>query len=385
MGRSEQEQKQEREQEQERRSDSDDDSGGEQEEIWPAKAITGTEPEAAQALAAAWAEAQDLSGDVPVPDDEVKGYIKEYNELIPELCPGDGRGSRGAMKVAGTQASDGNGPATMRIRLARALLRLTRIDSSNYEVVRKDFEEALWLKRCRMEVLLRGRAPPNDDTGLQSEMLGDDYKDLEWTVLWPGGWGRHDKYHGTRADRNAAAGAAKRAKGCKHGVGGPCPQCELEKSWGSPTRERQSKRVRLDVGGEVIELCEEHKVGYEKGKGCPGCKAGAAQRAKGAGSWRTCDKHGEKVYFQGRCELCRAGGGSRSSGGTLDSANNNRQEKGGLSEVQRMQVMAKVMAKAMKGSLGKKKRASVKAVWAESSSSGSTRRSWQAWRCDSNA
>ena len=55
--------------------------------------------------------------------------------------------------------------------------------------------------------------------------------------------------------------------------------------------------MRRDVGGEVIELCEEHKVGYEKGKGCPGCKAGAVQRVKGAGSWRTCDKHGEKVYF----------------------------------------------------------------------------------------
>ena len=77
------------------------------------------------------------------------------------------------MKVKGTKESDDNAAATMRIRLARALLRLTRIDGANYEKVKGEFDDALWLKRCRMEVLLRGRVPPDDDTGLASEMLGD--------------------------------------------------------------------------------------------------------------------------------------------------------------------------------------------------------------------
>ena len=126
--------------------------------------------------------------------------------------------------------------------------------------------------------------------------------------------------------------------------------------------------------GKVIVFCEAHKVGYEKEKGCPRCKAEAEQQAKSAGGWLTCDRHGEAVYFQGRCELCRAGGGSgggsRSSGGTLDSERSDKPSKGELAEVQRMQVMAKVMTKAMQSS-SRKKETPTKATWAESSSSGS--------------
>ena len=345
----------------------------ESEETWPAEITTGTEQGAVGALAAVWAAATSDSGEPPVPDGEIRSLIKEYNELIPELCPVDGTVSKASMKVQGTQGSDGEGPATMRIRLAKALLRLTRLDSSNYEAMKENFEAALWLRRCRMEVLLRGRAPPSDDTGMEGEMLGE-HKDIEWKVLWPAGWGSHDRHHSKERGQAAPRGQATPTT-CPHGKVGPCPQCELQRPWGSPGSDKAQKRVRLQVHGQTIEFCQEHKVGYDKGDGCPGCEATAAQKATSAGAWLTCDKHGKKVYFQGRCELCRAGGGSgggsRSSGGTVDSALSDKQSKGELTDVQRMQVMAKVMTKAIKGSAKKKKKTTMRAPWAESSSSGS--------------
>ena len=84
-GRQEAEQAQER-----RRSDDDDDEEEEELEATSPAAVTAeTEKEAISLLAAAW-ETGSSSVEQPVPDDAVRGYIKEYNGLITELCPEDG-------------------------------------------------------------------------------------------------------------------------------------------------------------------------------------------------------------------------------------------------------------------------------------------------------
>ena len=109
---------QEHREEEQQDSNGDDDLGKEDDEAeGPAAAIAANEEEAITALADAWAEQGDSEGP-PVPDVAVRGFIKEYNALIPELCPKDGTVSEAAMKVKGTKEGAGNAPATMRIRLA---------------------------------------------------------------------------------------------------------------------------------------------------------------------------------------------------------------------------------------------------------------------------
>ena len=351
-------------------SNGDDDLDEEDDEAeGPAAAIAANEEEAITALADAWAE-QGGSEGPPVPDVAVRGFIKEYNALIPELCPKDGTVSEAAMKVKGTKESDGNAPATMRIRLARALLRLTRIDGANYEKVKgaREFDDALWLKRCRMEVLLRGRVPPDDDTGLASEMLGE-FKDAKWRIYWPQGWGAHDRYH-PRAGEGRPRRERKGKKKCPHGEEGACPRCELDKEWGSPSQERHKGKARMDIGGDKIVFCDEHQVGYEEGRGCPGCEAEAVKGGKRAGKWQACDKHGGRVYFVGHCKLCEGEKGPRSKGGSGGTSNSDDDEGTGLSAEQQMKVMAKVVAKAVKGG-ARRKKSVVKAAWADSSSSDS--------------
>ena len=138
---------------------SSDDGDEEEEEVdrLPAATIAEAEKGAAATLAAAWAANQGGSDTPPVPDDTIRGLIKEYNGLIPELVPADGSVARSAMKVSGNREQDANGPAVMRVRLARALLGLSRVGTGNYEGVNAKFDGALWLRRFRMEVLLRGR------------------------------------------------------------------------------------------------------------------------------------------------------------------------------------------------------------------------------------
>ena len=134
---------QEHREEEQQDSNGDDDQDEEDDEAeGPAAAIAANEEEAITALADAWAEQGDSEGP-PVPDVAVRGFIKEYNALIPELCPKDGTVSEAAMKVKGTKESDDNAAATMRIRLARALLRLTRIGGANYEKVKgaREFDD----------------------------------------------------------------------------------------------------------------------------------------------------------------------------------------------------------------------------------------------------
>ena len=193
----------------------------------PAMAIAGTEQEAVKALAAVWAATQEGKTSPPIPNEEIRGLIKEYNDIIPEVCPVDGTATKTAMKISGTREGDGEGPAIMRNRLARALLRLTRIDHGNYEQVKEQFEPALWLRRCRMEVLLRGRAPPDDDTQLEQEMLGE-FKETGWVTMWDG-WGDHDRFHsGGTSDKGE--GGTKDPKACPHGKAGLCAECDMEKS-----------------------------------------------------------------------------------------------------------------------------------------------------------
>ena len=143
----------------------------------------------------------------------------------------------------------------MRNRLARALLRLTRVDCGNYEQVKAQFEPALWLRRCRMEVLLRGRAPPDDDTKMEREMLGE-FKEISWVTMWDG-WGDHDRYHSGQASKEGEE-RIRDPRECPHGKVGLCAECDMEKEWGSPQKKRQRKKVRLEVRGKDIELCKEH-------------------------------------------------------------------------------------------------------------------------------
>ena len=90
-------------------------------------------------------------------------------------------------------------------------------------------------------------------------------------------------------------------------------------------------------------FCEEHQVGYKEGKSCLGCKAEAAKGEKGAGGWRVCDKHGDRVYFVGNCRLCEGAKRPRSKGGSGGTSNSGDGEGTGLSAEQQMKVMAKVV------------------------------------------
>ena len=76
-------------------------------------------------------------------------------------------------------------------------------------------------------------------------MLGES-KDIEWKVLWPGGWGAHDRYHSARKNKDVEQAAQRRARTCPHGKVGPCPQCicELLKPWGSPGSDKGQNYIR---------------------------------------------------------------------------------------------------------------------------------------------
>ena len=136
--------------------------------------------------------------------DEVTEAASEFNEIVEYTVRVAGKAPR--MKVTGRSRGGQEGdPRAMHSKMAAGLLRLGRVQAlpvseamaaevDSIEDEKRQFgNDELWLKRLRLEALLRGAIPPEDQEGVQTAM-GTGAERL-WVAACPDVLGEYDSFH----------------------------------------------------------------------------------------------------------------------------------------------------------------------------------------------
>ena len=283
-------------------------------------------PLAAVKLARAWVVVKTVKGkkgtaileEQVMPDADIRGWIKDRNEVAAAIIPSTKKWSR----ASGTkkELDESTGPNEMRGRVAMAILAWGPLHAGNLEHYREELgtaDRTLWLKRMRFEALCRGLLTP-EGTEEAEAMLSD--KGTAWLY-------HHKESVGTYAKFAGSAGVGL-GRCEEHEEAQPCLICAMEKEHAEKMLKEVAKKdgtkkarlgaadffVKAPMGDDMVE-CEVHEILYDARGDCPLCEP---REDLGGKEMRSCDKHGEVIYFKKvECPGCRkaARGNSECSGG----------------------------------------------------------------------
>ena len=267
-----------------------------------AEVVTSDGNEAVNTLIEYWATGPG-EGEPVVHDGRVRGLLGELNEVLRAVNPaGGGEAIPGTKAVKETdKVAFAKGAKEMRKRLAKGLLCLGRVSGPNLVVTKEALAGNVWLKRLRMEALLRGEdlSTVYEDESTAEKRISRNETTDHWVVVNPTSFATRDgvfrqceekgetlvtgQVAGEGAAEAGLAGANVSAKSAapgwclKHrGEELPCTMCARQKrdrSGASKGGVDEPREASPGTDGERLKWCHKHSRGFDATvtSGCQEC------------------------------------------------------------------------------------------------------------------